>query len=140
MTRTLRRELTFPQKPEVVWRALTSSEALAEWMYANDFEARVGYQFTFRVPPRPQASFEGLVVRGEVLTCVPPSELTFTWVAGELNTKISYRLEPDGSGTRVYFEHSGFEAEPAFRGAEYGWKMMHARLAKALQQAGSYTS
>lgn len=50
MTRIIRRELTFLQSPESVWRALTNSAALAEWMYPNDFEPRVGHQFTFRVP------------------------------------------------------------------------------------------
>ena len=33
---------------------LANSASLAEWMYANDFEPRVGHQFTFRVPPNPK--------------------------------------------------------------------------------------
>jgi hypothetical protein len=41
------------------------------------------------------------------------------------------------AGTRVLFEHSGFEQEPALMGAEYGWKMMHGKLAKTLAQQGS---
>lgn len=51
MTNTIRRELKFAQSPETVWRALTDSEVLAEWMYPNDFEPRVGHRFIFRVPP-----------------------------------------------------------------------------------------
>jgi uncharacterized protein YndB with AHSA1/START domain len=135
MTNTIRRELTFPRSPEMVWRALTDSAELAEWMYPNDFEPRVGHHFTFRVPPKPQLE-DGLLVRCEVLKCVPPSELVFTWVVGEwLNTRVSYRLEPDGTGTRVLFEHTGFEQEQALKGAGYGWNMMHAKLAKVLEQA-----
>jgi uncharacterized protein YndB with AHSA1/START domain len=134
VTRTIRRELKFAQAPEAVWRALTDSAALAEWMYPNDFEPRVGHRFTFRVPPS-RSLEDGLVVRGEVLVCVPPRELVFTWVVdGFLNTQMSYRLEPDGTGTRVLFEHTGFEEEQAAGGAEYGWKMMHAKLAKLLEQ------
>ena len=137
MRNTIRRELKFAQSPEAVWRALTDRAALAEWMYPNDFEPRVGHSFTLRVPPRPQLE-DGLIVRGEVLTCVPPSELVFTWVVGEfLNTRVSYRLEPDGAGTRVLFEHSGFEDEAALGGAEYGWSIMHSKLAKALAQQRS---
>jgi len=133
MTHTIRRELTFPQSRDTVWRALTDRAGLAEWMYPNDFEPRVGHRFTFRVPPNPQAKFDGLVVRCEVLKCDPPSELAFTWVVdGFLDTRVSYRLETDGAGTRVHFEHSGFEQEPAFTGAGYGWTMMHGKLAKAL--------
>ena len=138
MKNSIRRELRFPQPPEAVWRSLTTSEALAEWMYPNDFEPRVGHRFSFRVPPRPQLE-AGLIVHCEVLTCVPPSELAFTWVVDDfLNTRVSYRLEPDGTGTRVLFEHTGFEQEAALGGAEFGWKMMHGKLAKALAQQRSF--
>ena len=133
MTNTIRREMKFPQPPDAVWRALTSSAALAEWMYPNDFEPRVGHRFSFRVPPH-WDKFDG-IVRCEVLECVPPSELVFTWVGGEVNTRVSYRLEPDGAGTRVLFEHAGFEQGPALQGAEYGWPTMHGKLAKVLEAA-----
>ena len=128
------KELRFPHSPEKVWDALTNSAALEEWMYPNDFEPRVGHRFTFRVPPKPRLE-NGLVVRCEVLTCDPPSELVFSWVVDEfLDTRVSYRLQPDGTGTRVFFEHTGFqpEQEPARKGSEYGWKMMHEALAKSL--------
>jgi uncharacterized protein YndB with AHSA1/START domain len=137
MTSAIRRELKFVQPPDAVWRSLTHSGALAEWMYPNDFEPCVGHRFTFRVPPKPQLE-DGLVVRCEVLTCDPPRELVFTWVVAEfLNTRVSYRLEPDGTGTRVLFEHSGFEQEGARTGAEYGWNVMHGKLARTLAQHGS---
>jgi uncharacterized protein YndB with AHSA1/START domain len=137
MTETIRRELTFPQPREQVWRALTDRAVLAEWMFPNDFEPRVGHRFTFRVPPNPQAKFDGLTVRCEVVTCTPPSELVFTWVVGDLDTRVRYRLEPDGAGTRLWFEHTGFEQEPALQGAGYGWSLMHGKLAKALKAAAS---
>ena len=132
MSMMIRRELKFPQAPAAVWDALTDSAALEEWMYPNDFEPRVGHHFTFRVPPKPQLE-KGLVVRCEVLTCEPPSELVFSWRVDQfLDTRVSYRLEPDGSGTRVLFEHTGFEQESARNGAEFGWKMMHGKLAKVV--------
>ena len=48
-------------------------------------------------------------------------------------TQVIYRLEPDGDGTRVFVEHSGFDTsqpwgEQAFRGAEFGWAKMLERL------------
>ena len=132
MTNTIRRELTFPQPREQVWRALTNPAVLADWMFPNDFEPRVGRRFTFRVPPNPQAKFDGLTVHCEVVRCTPPLELVFTWVVGELNTIVSYRLEPDGDGTRLLFEHAGFEQDQAFKGAGYGWTGMHGKLAKIL--------
>lgn len=142
MTATIRREMLFPQSREHVWQALTDSATLAEWMFPNDFEPRVGHHFTFRVPPNPKAAFEGLTVHCEVLECEPPSRLAYSWSAGGpvVNTRVSYRLEPEGDGTRLYFEHSGFDlshpwAERASRGAEFGWTKMFQQLAAVL--AGS---
>jgi len=135
MSKTIRREIVIPQSPEQVWRALADSAALAAWMYPNDFEPRVGHHFTFRVPPKPKVGFDGLIVRCEVLECEPPSRLVFSWSAGGLvDTRVSFRLEPDGDGTRVFFEHSGFDvsqpwAEQAFQGAEFGWTKMLKQLA-----------
>jgi uncharacterized protein YndB with AHSA1/START domain len=139
MTNTIRREIAIPQPRERVWRALTDSATLAEWMFPNDFEPRVGHRFTFRVPGNPQANFDGLVVRCEVLECEPPDRLVFSWSAGGPveNTKVSFRLEPDGEGTRILFEHSGFDVtqpfgEQAFKGAEFGWAKMFKQLAAAV--------
>ena len=135
MTKTVRREVVIPQPREQVWRALTDSATLAEWMYPNDFEPRVGHRFTFRVPPKPKAGFDGLVVRCEVLECEAPSRLVFSWSAGGLvDTRVSFRLEPEGDGTRVLFEHSGFDlsqpwCEPAMRGLEAGYAKMFKQLA-----------
>ena len=134
MTKTIRREVVIPQSREQVWRALADSTALAEWMFPNDFAPRVGHHFTFQVPPNPKAGFDGLVVRCEVLECEPPSRLAFSWSAAGLEgTRVSFRLEPDGEGTRVLFEHSGFDlsqpwGDQALRGAEVGWAKMLKQL------------
>ena len=137
MTDTIRKEIVIPQSREEVWRALTDRAALAEWMYPNDFEPRVGHRFTFRVPPNPQAGFDG-IVHCEVLECAPPSRLAYSWTGGPVaDTRVSYRLEADGDGTRLFFEHSGFDlTQPwghnALRGAEFGWVKMFERLSAAV--------
>jgi uncharacterized protein YndB with AHSA1/START domain len=134
MTKTIRREILVPQAREQVWRALTDSTALAEWMFPNDFAPRVGHHFTFQVPPNPQVGFDGMVVRCEVLECEPRSRLAFSWVAdGLADTRVSFRLEPDAEGTRVLLEHSGFDVsqpwgEQALQGAEFGWAKMLKQL------------
>ncbi len=139
MIKTIQREVLIPQPRDQVWRALTDSASLADWMYPNDFEPRVGHRFTFRVPPNPKVGFDGLTVHCVVLECEPPSEtgggrLAFSWSAGGLtDTRVSFRLEPDGDGTRVLLEHSGFDVaqpfgEQAFKGAGYGWAKMLKQL------------
>jgi uncharacterized protein YndB with AHSA1/START domain len=135
MSNTIQKEILIPQPREKVWGAIADSAALAEWMFPNNFEPRVGHRFTFRVPGKPEVKFEGLVVRCEVLECEPPGRLSFSWSAGGAveNTRVEFRLEPDGEGTRVFLEHSGFEisaafGEQAFKGAEYGWAKMFKQL------------
>jgi uncharacterized protein YndB with AHSA1/START domain len=139
MTNTIHREIPFPQPPDQVWRAITDRDTLAEWMFPNDFLPRVGHQFTFRVPANPKVGFDGLTVRCEVLECEPPTRLAFSWSAGGPveNTRVSFRLEPDGAGTRVLFEHSGFDlsqpfGEQALKGAEHGWAKMLKQLTAVL--------
>lgn len=140
MTQTIRREILFPQPREEVWQAITDSATLAEWMFPNDFLPRVGHHFTFQVPPNPKANFEGLTVSCEVLECQPPDRLEFSWSAGPPvdDTRVSFRLEPDGRGTRLYFEHSGFDlshpfGEQALKGAEFGWARMLKQLATVVE-------
>ena len=134
MKKTIQRELLVPQQREQVWQTLTTRAALAEWMFPNDFEPRVGHRFTFQVPPNPKANFDGLAVHCEVLACDPPNRLVFSWSAGELTgTQVSFRLEADGEGTRLFFEHAGFDvtrpaSQQAFRGAEFGWTRMLGQL------------
>jgi uncharacterized protein YndB with AHSA1/START domain len=135
MTNVIRHELVIPQPPQQVWRALTDSATLARWMFPNDFEPRVGHRFTFQVPGNPKTNFDGLVVRCEVLRCEPPSRLVFSWSAGGPveDTQVSFQLEPDGDGTRLLFEHSGFDlahpfGEQAFKGAGFGWTQMLKQL------------
>jgi uncharacterized protein YndB with AHSA1/START domain len=132
MSESIRRELVFPHTREDVWRALTDSATLAEWLMPNDFEPSVGHRFTFRTQPNPQAGFDG-IVHCEVLECAPPSRLAYSWAGGGIDTRVTYQLEPDGDGTRVVFEQSGFDlsqpwGDAALRGAEKGWKRMLDRL------------
>jgi uncharacterized protein YndB with AHSA1/START domain len=146
MTKSIRRELQIPQPPAQVWHAITDRATLAEWMYPNDFEPRVGHRFTFHVPPNPKVNFDGLMVYCEVLEYEPPQEnaggrLTFSWSAGALaDSQVSFQLEPDGNGTLLLFEHSGFDdsqpfGDQALKGAEFGWAKMLKQLATII--AGS---
>jgi uncharacterized protein YndB with AHSA1/START domain len=135
MTDTIQREIFLPQPPAQVWPAISDRTALAGWMYPNDFEPRVGHHFTFRVPAKPEVNFEGLVVNCEVLECEAPSRLVFSWSAGGpvVDTQVSFRLEPEGDGTRLFFEHSGFDlshpfGNQALKGAGFGWAQMLGQL------------
>ena len=99
-------ERTFPHPREKVWRAVTTQEALATWLMPNDFELRVGHEFTFRTEPAP--GFDG-IVHCRVLEIEPPSRLVFTWKGGPIDTIVTFRLHEVRGGTRFRMEQSGFE-------------------------------
>jgi uncharacterized protein YndB with AHSA1/START domain len=125
-TRSVVIEREMPHPPQKVWRALTQSALIEDWMLKNDFEPVVGRRFTFRAPPMPQ--WNGLV-DGEVLEVEPSARLSYSWNVGAdgpgaMRTVVTFTLSPTPAGTHVRMEQSGFRAdqENNARGAEFGWK------------------
>jgi uncharacterized protein YndB with AHSA1/START domain len=105
VTTDLRFEEDYPYPPARVWRALTTSEAIADWLMPNDFQPRIGHRFQMRTKPAP--GFDG-IVRCEVTVLDPPRQLAFTWAGGGMNTLVTFTLEPIDTGTRLTLVHSGF--------------------------------
>jgi len=111
-----------PYPPEHLWRVLTDSRALAEWLMPNDFEPRVGHRFTFRTDPVPGTEFDGIVTC-EVLALEPPHLLRISWAGGpDLDTTVTWRLEPEGTGTRLFLDHEGFQ--PGHPGQQFARQVM----------------
>jgi uncharacterized protein YndB with AHSA1/START domain len=100
-----------------VWQALTDPGLLARWLMPNDFTPVVGHQFTFRTEPVPQRGFDG-IVHCQVLAVEPPRLLRFSWSGGALDTTVTWRLVPEGTGTRLLITHDGFDdTDPAQQAA-----------------------
>ena len=74
-------ERVFPHPPEKLWRALTESPLIAQWMMNNDFEPVVGRRFQFRADPVP--NWNG-VVDCEVLVVDPLHACPITGVLEEV--------------------------------------------------------
>lgn len=128
MTASITHETYLPYPPERVWQALTDKDAIARWLMPNDFEPVLGHHFTFRTNPMPALGFDG-ICRCEVTALEPPCLLAFTWVGGALDTLVTFRLAPEGEGTRLYFEHSSFDLDDprqagSYRGLSGGWKSL----------------
>ncbi|HEY8490105.1 MAG TPA: SRPBCC domain-containing protein [Dehalococcoidia bacterium] len=126
MPESIKHDAYYPHPPERVWRAIADGAALAQWLMPNDFQPQVGHRFTFRREPMPAINFDG-IIHCEVVACDPPHRLTYTWTGGGLNTVVSFRLEPEGEGTRLYLEHSGFDLSDAtnrfaYDGMGPGWR------------------
>ncbi len=125
MTASITHDFYYPHAPERVWAALTDSAAISGWLMPNDFEPRLGHHFTFRTTPMPGLDFDG-ICHCEVTRLDPPHVLAYTWNGGRLNTLVTYRLEQEGNGTRLHFEHSGFDLDDPLQQAAYrglsGWR------------------
>ncbi|HWA93232.1 MAG TPA: SRPBCC domain-containing protein [Terracidiphilus sp.] len=120
-TRSVVVERDFPHPPEKVWRALTESSLLTQWLMRNDFAPEVGKIFQFRMDPMPQ--WDG-VIDCEVLVVEPMKRLSYTWRALGLDSVVLLTLTAAENGTHLRMEHSGFRADQqqAYGGAKYGWK------------------
>lgn len=130
-TRTLVVERVFPHPLEKLWRALTESTLLAQWLLSNDFEPVPGRAFQFRADPVP--NWNG-IIDCEVLVVDPLKQLSYTWGAFGLGSVVLWTLTPAEGGTHVRMEHSGFlpDQQAAYQGATYGWQRFLSNLERVL--------
>jgi uncharacterized protein YndB with AHSA1/START domain len=137
-TRSIVIERVMPHPPEKIWRALTQSDLITQWLMKNDFQATVGYRFTFRATPMP--GWKG-VTNCEVVTVEPPYRLVYRWGDGTesdsgLKTVVTWTLTPQSSGTLVRMEQSGFrlEDEAGFKGMGGGWPRILEQLEHIIEE------
>jgi uncharacterized protein YndB with AHSA1/START domain len=134
---TLVVERTFPHPPEKLWRALTESPLLAQWMMSNDFAPTVGHKFQFRADPMP--NWNG-IVDCEVLIVEPIQRLSYNWGVGPAGTGgltwvVLFTLTPAEGGTHLRMEQYGFtpDQQAAYQGANYGWQKFLSNLEPVLE-------
>lgn len=132
-TRTLVIEREMPHPPEKVWRALTESSLMEEWLMSNDFKPVVGHRFHFRAAPAP--NWNG-IIESEVLLAEPPMRLSYTWGALGLGSAVAWTLTRTATGTHIRMEQSGFGAnqDAAYKGATYGWQKFLGNLERVLDR------
>jgi uncharacterized protein YndB with AHSA1/START domain len=120
-TNTLVIEREMPHSPEKIWRALTQSSLIEEWLMKNDFQPTVGHRFNFRSTPVP--NWNG-IIDSEVLEIEPNSRLSYRWDSMGLMTVVVWTLTPTKGGTQLRMEQSGFPSKdtPYYKGANYGWQ------------------
>jgi uncharacterized protein YndB with AHSA1/START domain len=121
--KVLRKHHSYPHPPDVVWAALTSGDALAQWLMPNDFEPVVGHRFEFRVDPAP---FYSGRVQCEVLELEPPRRMVWSWITVPAPGKrqlppmqIEWLLTPEAGGTLLELRQTGLEGQPRL----FNWMM-----------------
>lgn len=116
--------------PAAVWRALTDPWLHARWWAAGDVRAEVGHRFTLDMG---QWGLQPCAV----LAVEPEQLLRYSFAEGSLDTTVTWRLEAEGTGTRLFLEHAGFDLDSpmgraAFDGMSGGWPKVLSRMAGAL--------
>jgi uncharacterized protein YndB with AHSA1/START domain len=136
-TRTVVVEREIAQPATKIWKALTTSHLMSEWLMNNDFAPEVGHKFKLR-------GEWGGVMDCEVLAIEPERSLSYTWDFANddplyaLRSVVTYTLTPIPSGTHLRVEQSGFHPnqKQAYGGAHAGWKNFLARLEQVAGQQG----
>ena len=128
-TRTVVVEREIAQPATKIWKALTQSHLISEWLMNNDFRPEVGHKFKLR-------GEWGGVLDCEVLAIEPERSLSYTWDHANddplyaLKSVVTYTLTPTTTGTHLRVEQSGFrpEQKQAYGGAHAGWKAFLGKL------------
>ncbi|MGC4961389.1 SRPBCC family protein [Gordonia sp. DT218] len=117
-------------RPETVWRTLTEPDLVQRWWAAGDIRPDVGHEFTLDMP--------GFGLQPcRVLEADPPSRFVYTFTA---NWTLTWTLIPEGKGTRLLLEHSGFDLDDTRMAAAFdrmgpGWRdVVLPRLADLVQE------
>lgn len=131
LTRSVIVEKEFPHPPAKLWRALTESSLIEQWMMANNFEPIAGRPFALRT--NPVGDWSGLI-ECRVIAIEPLNTLTYSWDTMGLETVVTFTLTETDTGTLLRVEQAGFapDREANIKGAKYGWQSMLGKLEKVI--------
>ena len=127
--------ILLPQPIGEVWQVVSDHRRFGEWFrVALDQPFVAGERSTGHIT---HPGYEHLRWTAQVEAVDPPSRLVFHWhpyavdpdrdYSGEPTTRVEFRLEPEGGGTRLTVTESGFDALPdsrrdeAYRMNSGGW-------------------
>lgn len=128
---TIRVDQFVAAPPAKVWRLLTEPALMRLWWAEGQVAAVVGHQFTLDMPGYGKQPCTVLEVN-------PPHLFVYTFTAA---WTLTWRLEAEGEGTRVFLEHSGFDLKDnrmaqAFERMGTGWRdVVLPRLAQTAAQS-----
>ena len=116
----------YAHPPAAIWRALTDPELHARWWAAGDVRPVLGHRFELDMGKWGKQPCEVIAVEPERL-------LSYRFATGTLNTTITWKLAPEGTGTRLTLIHDGFDLDSplgkqALEGMGAGWPSLLRRI------------
>jgi uncharacterized protein YndB with AHSA1/START domain len=125
-TRSVVVEREMRHSPEKIWRALTQSPLIEEWLMKNDFQPVVGHRFSLRA--------DWGAVECQVVAVEPNKTLSYTWGAYGLESVVTWTLTPTSTGTQLRMEQAGFgpDQQQAYHGARAGWQQFIGNLERVV--------
>ena len=118
--------------PAAVWKALTDPDLMQRWWVRGDIQPVVGHEFTL--------DMGGWGVQACRVTAVEPERLLqYSFAESVLDSVITWRLVPEGTGTRLFLEHRDFDLDSplgrqAYEGMGRGWPGVQRRIAEVLAE------
>lgn len=99
------KEKLFNHPIDKVWNAISKAEEISTWFIQADFKAEKGYQYTFTSEPNEK----GCTTISGTVKEANPYVLVYTWIVAstEVETTVTWKLEPVVEGTKLHLEHSG---------------------------------
>jgi uncharacterized protein YndB with AHSA1/START domain len=115
-TRSITVDQFLAHEPSRVWQALTDPALVARWWADGDIAPTVGHEFLLDMGGWGKMPCK-------VLEVEPDEKLVYTF--GEWT--LTWRLVPEGAGTRLFLEHDGFDPDRpdhnfAFENMGPGWR------------------
>ena len=133
----------YPFSRSQVWAALTTQEALSEWLMHTDFELRVGHKFKFH--DKPQGGWRGFM-ECTVLEFREEEYLKIDWLGmpeHDLQVVEFFLRDTDG-GTELRLVHSNWNGSHGAMGGfvlrkiiTFGWKKMFNKQLPVVLSHGS---
>lgn len=120
---------------DAVWRELTQPGVVQRAYFDSVLESDLepGSAIAYRTP-----NGKHTFIKGEVVAFEPPRRFahTFTFMnLPDAPTQVAYSLEPDGEGTCVTIQHTGFEGETkTWREVGRGWPFILGNLKSILER------
>ncbi|MFI7680017.1 SRPBCC domain-containing protein [Actinophytocola sp. NPDC049390] len=136
MSETIHVDQFLAQPPAKVWRMLTEPDRLARWWAAGDIRPEVGHRFTLDMGGWGSQPCTVTEVEDERL-------LSYTFGEGDVDWTITWRLVAEGTGTRLFLAHGGFDLDDprhrhAYTTMSRGWATaVLPRLARELEEVAA---